>query len=62
MPKLKSKKGVRKRIRISKQGKVQFKPSGKGHLLTTKSRKRKRRLRTGVTLEGAMAKKLRKLV
>jgi len=45
---LKTKKGVTKRFKVSKRGKVLFGSSGKSHLLTSKNRKRLRKLkRTG---------------
>ncbi len=62
MPKIKSRRGIQKRIKITKKGKVLIKRSGKSHLLTTKSRKRKRRLRSPNTLEGASAKEFKKLL
>lgn len=62
MPKIKSRKGIQKRIKISKTGKVLIKRSGKSHLLTTKNRKRKRRLRAPHTVEGAKAKEFKKLL
>ena len=45
MPKLKTRKGVKKRFKISKNGKVLRRRAGKRHILTKKSRKRKRALR-----------------
>lgn len=44
MPKLKSRKCVKKRVRFSKTGKIKHFKSGKSHLLTGKSGKRKRQL------------------
>lgn len=44
MKKLKSKRGWLKRIKMKKNGKILHWKSGKRHLLTGKSRKRKRRL------------------
>jgi large subunit ribosomal protein L35 len=44
MKKLKSKRGWLKRIKMKKNGKIFRWKSGKRHLLTGKSRKRKRRL------------------
>ena len=44
MPKLKTNRSVKKRIRISKKGKVKFFRAGKSHLLTSKRSKRKRHL------------------
>lgn len=45
MPKLKTKKGAAKRFKLTKSGKVKYRTSGKGHLLTNKSVGRLRRLR-----------------
>jgi large subunit ribosomal protein L35 len=45
MPKLKTKKGLAKRFRITKTGKIKRQRSGRGHLLSKKSRKRKRMLK-----------------
>ncbi|MDD5173258.1 MAG: 50S ribosomal protein L35 [Candidatus Omnitrophota bacterium] len=44
MPKLKTSKSVKKRIRISKRGKIKHFKTGKRHLLGGKSSKRKRQL------------------
>ncbi|TAN63249.1 50S ribosomal protein L35 [bacterium] len=45
MPKLKTKKGVRKRFRLTKSGKIKRARGGKSHLLSGKKQKRKRGLR-----------------
>jgi large subunit ribosomal protein L35 len=50
MPKLKTKKGVAKRFKLTKKGKVKYHPCGKGHLLTNKKAKRIRSLRKGRTI------------
>ena len=42
MPKLKTNRSAKKRIRISKNGKAKYFKAGRGHLLTGKSAKRKR--------------------
>lgn len=42
MPKLKTLKSAKKRIRITKSGKAKHYCAGRGHLLTHKSSKRKR--------------------
>ncbi len=62
MPKIKSRRGVQKRIKVSKKGKVLIKSSGRSHLLTTKNRKRKRKLRSPTSLKGASAKEFKKLL
>ena len=50
MPKLKTKKGVAKRFRLTKKGKIKYKPCGKGHLLTNKDSGRIRALRRPKTV------------
>ena len=45
MPKLKTRKGVKKRFKITATGKVLKHQAFKGHLLSKKSKKRKRALR-----------------
>jgi large subunit ribosomal protein L35 len=45
MPKLKTKKGVSKRFKLSKKGKIKYSPCGKSHILTNKETGRLRRLR-----------------
>ncbi|MFA5164567.1 MAG: 50S ribosomal protein L35 [Candidatus Omnitrophota bacterium] len=45
MPKMKTRKGVKKRFRKTKTGKIMRRKGGKGHLLTGKTKKRKRALR-----------------
>ena len=42
MPKLKTRKGIAKRIRVTKTGKLMRSSSWKSHLLEHKSKKRKR--------------------
>ena len=45
MPKLKTKKGAKKRFKITESGKVKRNKAYRGHILTKKSSKRKRGLR-----------------
>ena len=45
MGKLKTKRGVAKRFKLSKKGKLKYSSGGKSHLATSKSRKKKRNLR-----------------
>lgn len=45
MPKLKTKKSLAKRIKVTAKGKLKRASAYKRHILTKKSRKRKRRLR-----------------
>ena len=44
MPKLKTNRSVKKRMRITATGKIKYFKAGKGHLLTGKRAKRKRYL------------------
>jgi large subunit ribosomal protein L35 len=45
MAKQKTKRGAAKRLKVKKSGTITRSRAGKGHLLSSKSRKRKRRLR-----------------
>lgn len=45
MPKLKTRKAVAKRFKITKTGKIMRMKSGRSHILTKKSRARKRHLK-----------------
>ena len=47
MPKMKTRKSVAKRFKITGSGRVKRSRAGKGHLLTHKSAKRRRNLRGG---------------
>lgn len=62
MPKLKTKKGVKKRFKLTKTGKVKRKKEGARHILTKKTRKRKRSLKASTTVDKAMEKKVRSLL
>ncbi len=59
MPKMKTHKGLNKRVRISAGGKVKYKKSNMGHLMSGKSGSRRRRLRKAGTLANkALAAKI----
>jgi large subunit ribosomal protein L35 len=45
MPKLKTRKAVAKRFKLTKKGKVKYHPGGKSHLLSSKEPERLRHLR-----------------
>ena len=62
MPKLKTNKSVRKRIRVSKSGKFMKMRAGKRHLNASKSSKRKRHLRVSDLVSGTMEKTMRRLL
>jgi large subunit ribosomal protein L35 len=51
MGKLKTHKGVAKRFRLTKKGKLKYGTSGKSHLLTNKESGRKRNLRRSGVIE-----------
>ncbi len=51
MGKLKTKKGVAKRFKLTKNKRVKYSHEGKSHLATCKKEKRKRRLRRPATLD-----------
>jgi len=52
MPGLKTKKGVAKRFKLTKRGKIKYSAVGKSHLATGKKTKRLRRLRRRKILRG----------
>jgi len=62
MPKLKTHKGLKDRVRVTKNRKIVRRKAGKSHLLSGKSAKRRRNLSAPATLEGRFRKTvLRKL-
>lgn len=62
MPKLKTKKGVKKRFKLTKKGRVKRAKAGGRHILSKKTRKRKRSLRKSDLVDSTMEKKVRKLI
>jgi large subunit ribosomal protein L35 len=62
MAKQKTKRGWAKRVKKHKSGVITRSRAGKGHLLTSKTRKRKRRLRKSVKLSKADAKRVKDLI
>jgi large subunit ribosomal protein L35 len=63
MPKLKTHKGIKKRFKVSANGKVSHKRCGSSHLMSHKSGKQVRRLRKKSVLKvEAEAKRLRRAV
>jgi len=59
MAKLKRRKAVAKRVKVTKTGKVKKAKAFKGHLLTSKTRKRKRQLKQKNTMTKTEAAKVR---
>lgn len=62
MPKMKSSRGAMKRFKVTATGKVKRSRSGKSHLLSSKGRKRKRRLRQATLVSAEETKTIRKLI
>ena len=58
MPKQKTHKGLAKRVTVSGSGKVRRKRAFGGHLMSTKSGNRCRRIRQSETIPGAMGRKV----
>jgi large subunit ribosomal protein L35 len=56
MPKQKTHKGLKKRVKITASGKVKHKRPNCGHLMSGKSAKRKRRLNTPALMNKTMAR------
>jgi large subunit ribosomal protein L35 len=59
MPKMKTRKSVAKRFKLTATGKIKRACAGRGHLLSSKSRKRKRQLRKGALVSGSDYRRLR---
>lgn len=57
MPKMKTHKASRKRFKVSAGGKLKRSQAGKKHLLSNKTGKRKRQLRSPVIAESKLPKK-----
>lgn len=62
MPKLKTRKSVAKRFRLTKKGKVKRKMAFKGHLLGCKDSKRKRRLKRSALVAAVDAGTIRRML
>ncbi len=62
MPKVKTNRGAAKRLRKTGSGKIRRMRANKSHILTKKSRKRKRRLRRSTLVAAADTKRARRLL
>jgi large subunit ribosomal protein L35 len=62
MPKNKTHKGITKRVRITKSGKVKHDRPFRSHKRSGKSPKRRRNLRGGMYASGPEAKRMRQLL
>ena len=59
MPKMKTHKGVQRRVTLTAKGKVRYQRPNAGHLMSGKSGNRRRSLRKPGVLNGAIAKRMR---
>jgi len=62
MPKMKTNRGAAKRLRKTGSGKIKRMRAYKSHILTKKSQKRKRRLRSATLVAKADEKRVRRLL
>ena len=62
MPKQKSHRGASKRFKITASGRVVRRHSMKSHILTKKTRKRKRKLRQSTLMSSAMEKAVKGMI
>jgi len=62
MPKMKTHKGVAKRVKVTATGKVMFRRAGRRHLLSVKSGKRRRALRRMRQASPADAARVKRLL
>ena len=62
MPKIKTNRGAAKRFRVTGTGKVKRYKAFKRHLLSGKSKKRKRRLRAAGLVSAQETKNIRRLI
>ena len=60
MPKLKTHKGTAKRIKLTSTGKLTRRRAFGNHLLSKKSKNRKRAINTSAEVTGAMAKNVKR--
>ncbi len=59
MPKMKTHKGLRKRVKITANGKVKYKRANSGHLMSGKSGNRCRKMRKLSTLQGSVQDRIK---
>ena len=62
MPKIKSNRAAMKRFKVTGSGKVKRSKGFKSHLLSSKNKKRKRKLRHSTTVAAVEQKNIRKLI
>jgi len=62
MPKIKTKKGAAKRFKKTASGKIKRKKACASHILTKKTRKRKRNLRKSSLVSSSDTKNIKKMI
>jgi len=62
MPKIKTNRGAAKRFRVTASGKIKVKKAYASHILTKKTRKRKRKLREPNYLSPSEIRRAKKLI
>lgn len=62
MPKMKTRKAAAKRFKVTGSGKVKYKKQGLRHILTKKTTKNKRNLRTSGVLSDVEAKRAKSML
>lgn len=62
MPKLKTRRGVAKRIKVTSKGKLKRSHAFKSHILTKKTSKRKRNLRQNGLINKADEKRIKRML
>jgi large subunit ribosomal protein L35 len=62
MPKIKTKSGAAKRLKVTKNGKVKFQKANKRHLLENKPKKRKRQARKSAYASSANISQIRQML
>ena len=58
MPKQKTHKGLKKRVKVTANGKIKYKKAGAGHLMSKKSGKRQRKLTSTSIMDPVRAAKV----
>ncbi len=62
MPKMKSNRAAKKRFKVTATGKIKREKAYKSHILTKKSPKRKRNLRTATTVSNGDSKRVKRML
>lgn len=62
MPKMKTKSGAKKRFKVTASGHLKRQKAFHSHILTKKSQKRKRNLRTSVMVDASDEKRMQRML